>query len=82
VCHQEQREKAMEMGKTEREKESQLVFEEERRGLMKTCPSFPSLLFSSLPLPLLSFVSTAKGVVAQVGGDGFRVGRRRGEYCR
>ena len=44
-----------------------------------------SLLSSSLPLPLHSFVSTAKGVVAQVGGDGFRVGRRRGStvslYC-
>ena len=71
--HHEQRGEAMEMGKTERGEESQLVFGEDRRRR-----ALVALLFSSLPLPLLSFVSTAKGVAAQVGGDGFRVGRGRG----
>jgi len=62
--HHEQRGKAMEMGKTERGEEFQPVFGEERRGSTKTCPSFPSLLFSSSPSTLS--VLSIWGVAAQV----------------
>jgi hypothetical protein len=62
-----------------RGEESQLVFGEEQRRRM-ACPNFPSLLFSSLPLPLPSpffdLVTHGKGA-AQVG----MVVRVRRGYC-
>jgi len=64
--HHEQREQAMEMGKTERGKEPQPIFGVERRGSTKTCPNLPSLLFSSSP-SILSVLSIW-GVAAQGGG--------------
>ena len=78
--HHEQREKSMEMGKTERGEKSQPFFGEERRGSTKTCPSFPSLLlFSSSPSPF-SFLDLlmTKGSAGREDGLGFRKGRG---YC-
>ena len=62
-------EKPWRWGKQKEERNPNRFFErndEDRRRHAQ----IPSLL-SSLLLPLLSFVFTAKGVVAQVGGDGF-----------
>ena len=62
--HHEQREQAMEMGKTERGKEPQPIFGVERRGSTKTCPNLPSLLSSSSPSTLS--ILSIWGVAAQV----------------
>jgi len=84
--HHEQRGKSMEMGKTERGEEFQPVFGEERRGSTKTCPSFPSLLYSSLlfsssPLSFLDLV-TAKGGAGRGDGLGFTNGMYSMRYTQ
>ena len=81
--YHEQREKAIEMGKTEREEEPQPVFWEEQWGSTMTCPSFPSLLFSSSPSPL-SFLDlvTAKGGAGRGDGLGFTNGMYSMRYTQ
>ena len=59
--HHEQREKTIEMGKMERGKKSQPVFEEERRRWTAACPNLPSLLFSSSPSSLSSLDHGTRG---------------------
>ena len=88
--HHEHRGKDPNWRKTRRGKEPRSVFGEERRGSTKTCPSFPSLLYSSLlfsssPLSFLDLV-TANVDGARMGGS-FRVWRGEGAgtvvcYCR
>ena len=68
----------MEMGKTERREESQLVFEEERRGSTKTCPCFSSLLFLSLFSPLFP---RQKGWRCRQGATALGLAGGGGEYC-
>ena len=72
----EDEEKPWRLRKTERGEEIQLIFEEERRRRTAACPNLPSLLFSSLSLPLPSLLwITAQGVGGAGRGEEIRVWR-------